>query len=57
MSHWTDDEIRELVALWPTNSAKVCGLYRRATTMYSPGRAGECEAEGGLLWVLVSDMS
>ena len=30
--HWTDDEIRELIALWPTNSvARIAKRLRRST--------------------------
>jgi GcrA cell cycle regulator len=45
---WTDDELRELVALWPTNSAK-----RIARRLHRPrsaicGKAKRLRAEGVL---------
>jgi hypothetical protein len=45
---WTDDELRELVALWPTNSAKQIARHLHRPRSAICGKAKRLRAEGVL---------
>src|SRR5260370_38481879 len=45
---WTDEELRELVALWPTNSAKQIAIRMHRPRSAICGKAKRLRAEGVL---------
>jgi GcrA cell cycle regulator len=46
MSRWTGEELRELVALWPTNSAKQIAILMHRPRSAVCGKAKRLRAEG-----------
>ena len=46
---WTDDELRELIALWPTNSAKQIAIRMHRPRSAICSKAKRLRAEGLLL--------